>query len=172
MLNRSKLVIDVEPFIFPQTFAFMSCSKAACGTEVAVKRPRQLSAANAGGTPRRTASFPNGDVRQPQTPIRIEVPANRLRCIDLEQRTGPQHLPAQKIRSYPTVATAKRTRDWISVRLPSESSCGGDAADGRAVRARAPATSSECHRPATVRRRTGRRRPRPVDADWSGRRCR
>jgi hypothetical protein len=130
MLNRSKLVIDVEPFIFPQTFAFMSCSKAACRTEVAVKRPRQLSAANAGGTPRRTASFPNGDVRQPQTPIRSRYPQNRLRCIDLEQRTGPQDLPAQKIRSYPTVATAKHTRDWISVRMPSESSCGGDAADG------------------------------------------
>jgi len=171
MLNRSKLVIDVEPFIFPQTFAFMSCSKAACRTEVAVKRPRQLSAANAGGTPRRTASFPNGDVRQPQTPIRSRYPQNRLRCIDLEQRTGPQDLPAQKIRSYPTVATAKHTRDWISVRMPSEYRVAATPLTVRAVRARAPATSSECRRPATVRRRTGRRRPRPVDADWSGR-CR
>jgi hypothetical protein len=78
MVNRSKIVIDVEPFIYARTFAFKRCSKAACCIEVAVKRPRKLLAANVGRTPRRTAPFPNGDVRQPQTPARLEVPAKPL----------------------------------------------------------------------------------------------
>src|SRR6185312_12192686 len=101
MLNRSKLVIDVEPFIFPQTFAFMSCSKAACRTEVAVKRPRQLISANVGGTPRRTASFPNGDVRQPQTPVRFEVPAKPLEVHRARTVTRPARFAAQTIPELP-----------------------------------------------------------------------
>jgi hypothetical protein len=76
MLNRSKIVIDVEPFIRAQTLQFKSRSGAACRTGVAVKRPRQLSAADFDRAARRTAPFPNGDVRDDLTldgtePLRV-----------------------------------------------------------------------------------------------------
>jgi hypothetical protein len=48
MVNRSKIVIDVEPFIYIPIFHVEVMQQAACRTEAAVERPRQLSAANAG----------------------------------------------------------------------------------------------------------------------------
>jgi hypothetical protein len=89
MLNRSKIVIDVEPFIFAQTFRIQVMQQSRMPYRVAVKRPRQLSAANVGGTPRRTAPFPKGDVRQPQTAVRLEVPAKPLEVHRSRTVTGP-----------------------------------------------------------------------------------
>ncbi len=63
MLNRSKTLIDVDSFIRAQTPRIKWCSRTKCRTEVAVRRPRQLSAANVDHAPRLTAPFPNGDVR-------------------------------------------------------------------------------------------------------------
>jgi hypothetical protein len=62
MLNRSNIVIDVEPFFCSDIPHSLDAAQPHARTEVAVKRPRQLSAANAGRAPRRTAPFPNGDV--------------------------------------------------------------------------------------------------------------
>jgi hypothetical protein len=42
--------------------AFNWCSRTACRTEVAARRPRQLSEATVDRAPRRTTPFPNGDV--------------------------------------------------------------------------------------------------------------
>jgi hypothetical protein len=63
-LNRPKIVININSFIraqiFPQSNA---AAEPHSRTEVVFRRPTQLLAVDVEHEPRRTAPFPNGDVR-------------------------------------------------------------------------------------------------------------
>jgi hypothetical protein len=68
MLNRSKIVIDVDTPSFPlETAPFKVAQQNLVPNQLCVLRPRQLLMAAAARTTRRTGLFPNGDVRQVST---------------------------------------------------------------------------------------------------------
>jgi hypothetical protein len=69
MLNRSKIVIDVDTPSFPlETSPFEVVQQNLCRTDF-VLRPRQLLTPAAKRATRRTGLFPNGDVGQVCTPM-------------------------------------------------------------------------------------------------------
>jgi hypothetical protein len=64
MLNRSKIVINVNSFIYAHIFRNdVVPAKPHSRAEVMAGRPARLLAADVADKPRRTAPFPNGDVR-------------------------------------------------------------------------------------------------------------
>jgi hypothetical protein len=71
MLNRSKIVINVNSFIrahiFPKSWGPAEPRGA---TEVVAGRPARLLAADDDRKPRRTVPFPNGDVGRVYSPTR------------------------------------------------------------------------------------------------------
>jgi hypothetical protein len=123
MLNRSKIVIDVEPFIF-----LFSYSVAMQQCRMPYGRPQLNGRVNylqppSGHAPRRTAAFPNGDVRDALTLRGIEstrrTQKRRLTCIDGEREGAAQESVCAMI---PRVIQPLRTRSgpvtgvaWVAV---------------------------------------------------------